>query len=462
MKKTFLIKSGKAIVFTAIVGLLATGCKKDNALEPTADVITVNGLTAASSNAKTSFVPNELVVKFKSTITSSKRDEALARVGGTVQERIITKAMLNAGDKEGLTVVHTPLDALEASKRIKGLEVEFAEPNYIFTKDATSADPYYTNNSLWGMNGTFGCNASTAWAAGHTGSSNVYVGVIDEGIQFTHPDLAGQIWTNPFDPADGIDNDGNGFVDDIHGWDFDGNNNTIYDGGKSGGSDDHGTHVSGTIGAKSNTAGVVGVNWNITIISTKFLGRQGGTLANAIKALDYLTDMKVRHGLNIVATNNSWGGGAFSQALLDAINRSNAQNILFVAAAGNGGSDGVGDDNDAVASYPSNYDAPNVIAVAAITIDGAKASFSNYGATTVDLGAPGQGIWSSTAFNLYESYSGTSMATPHVTGAAALYASTHPGSTAAQIKSAILSTTTATSSLTGKCVTGGRLNVSTF
>ncbi|MDP2336148.1 MAG: S8 family serine peptidase, partial [Bacteroidota bacterium] len=142
--------------------------------------------------------------------------------------------------------------------------------------------------------------------------------------------------------------------------------------------------------------------------------------------------------------------------------RANVQNILFVAAAGNGGSDGVGDNNDVTANYPSNYSNSNIIAVAAITLTGAKASFSNYGLTTVDLGAPGQGIWSTTAYNIYESYSGTSMATPHVTGAVALYASTHPGETSAQIKAAILNATVPTTSLNGKCVTGGRLNVSGF
>ena len=314
------------------------------------------------------------------------------------------------------------------------------------------------------MKSGFGSQAETAWANGNTGSASVAVGVIDEGIQFTHPDLAGQIWTNPFDPADGIDNDGNGYIDDIHGWDFDGNNNTIYDGGTRGSADDHGTHVSGTIGAKSNTTGVVGMNWNITIISCKFLGRRGGNTVNSIKAVDYLTDLKQRHGINITASNNSWGGGGFSQALADAISRANTQNILFIAAAGNGGSDGVGDNNDATASYPSNYDSPNVIAVAAITSTGSLSSFSNFGATTVDLGAPGQGIWSTTAFNIYESYSGTSMATPHVTGAAALYKAKYPGATAAQIKDAILSAaqSTPTASLAGKTLTGGRLNVSGF
>lgn len=463
MKKHLFSIGGRTLAIASIVSLLAIGCSKETTLEtPTSENPGVEVLGATLGRGNQQYVPNELIVKFKASTSSLKRGEALAKVSGQVQEHILTKAMERAGDNEGLTLIHTPLDAMKAAGLIKGVEIEFAEPNYIYTLDATSTDPYFTNNSLWGMNGTYGCNADDAWAVGHTGLASVIVGVIDEGIQFTHPDLSGQIWTNPFDAADGVDNDGNGYVDDIHGWDFDGNDNTIYDGGSKGMLDDHGTHVSGTIGAKSNASGVVGVNWNVTIISTKFLGRRGGTTTNAIKAVDYLNDLKTRHGLNIVASNNSWGGGGYSQALYDAINRANTADILFIAAAGNGGSDGVGDNNDVTASYPSNYILPNVIAVAAITSTGAKSSFSNFGATTVDLGAPGSGIYSTTAFNLYTSYSGTSMATPHVTGAAALYKSTNSTATAAQIKDAILSSAIAYSSLLGKCVTGGRLNVGGF
>jgi subtilisin family serine protease len=314
----------------------------------------------------------------------------------------------------------------------------------------------------------FGSQAGEAWAAGHTGNSTVYVGIIDEGVQFTHPDLDANVWNNPFDPANGVDDDGNNYVDDIHGWDFDKNDNTIYDGGTNGMVDDHGTHVTGTIGGEGgNGTGVAGVNWSVTYISGKFLGRRGGTTANAIKAVDYFTTLKTKHGLDIVATNNSWGGGGFSQGLLDAIVRGAKQNILFIAAAGNGGSDGVGDNNDATASYPSNYNTTAgagydaVIAVAAITSSGAKSSFSNYGATTVDLGAPGSGVWSTTAYNTYSSYSGTSMATPHVTGGAALRAA-HSGDRGATLRATILNSTVATSSLSGKTVTGGRLNVSGF
>jgi subtilisin family serine protease len=279
------------------------------------------------------------------------------------------------------------------------------------------------------------------------------------------------VFVNVFDPVDGIDNDGNGYVDDVRGWDFANNDNSTFDGV----GDDHATHVAGTIGAiGGNAIGVAGVNWNVTMISAKFLGKNGGTTANAIKAVDYITDLKTRHGLNIVATNNSWGGGGFSQALLDAINRGGNAGILFIAAAGNGGRDGVGDNNDSTASYPSSYECVSsngdcVIAVAAITSTGAKSGFSNYGATTVDIGAPGSAINStvpvrkgSATVSGYASYSGTSMATPHVTGAAALYASTHPGATAAEIKQAILSSAVATASLAGRTVTGGRLNVSGF
>jgi subtilisin family serine protease len=200
----------------------------------------------------------------------------------------------------------------------------------------------------------------------------------------------------------------------------------------------------------------------VTIISCKFISATGGYTSNAIKALDYITNLKKKYGLNIVATNNSWGGGSFSQTLYDAIERSNAQNILFVAAAGNGGTDQKGDNNDQVANYPSNYANANVIAVASITSTGSLSSFSNYGAKSVDIAAPGSGIYSTLPFNTYGSFSGTSMATPHVSGACALYASTHAASTAAQIKAAILNSGTATNTLNKKCVSGKRLNVATF
>ena len=467
--RVFTIKAGHSVIAVAALSLaFLTGCEKEPLLED--ESLSITEVSEAAVSRGQEYVANEVLVKFKAGTPQDARTAALARINGSVKEHILTKTMERFGDREGFLLVNTPMAALEAISRIKGgAEIEYVEPNYIYQHQATSNDPYYTNGSLWGMYGDgttpaneFGSQAGEAWAVDHTGSASVVVGVIDEGIQYSHPDLNANIWTNPFDPIDGIDNDGNGYVDDVHGWDFDGNDNEVYDGGKRGSLDDHGTHVAGTIGAKSNIEGVVGVNWNVTMISCKFLGRRGGTTANAVKAVDYLTDLKILHGMNIVASNNSWGGGGYTKSLHDAIIRANAQNILFVAAAGNGGRDGVGDDNDITDNYPSNYEVDNVIAVAAITSTGTKSSFSNFGATTVDIGAPGSGINSTTAFNTYSSYSGTSMATPHVTGGAALYAASHPGATAATIKNAILSSAIPTASLSSKTVTGGRLNVSGF
>lgn len=344
--------------------------------------------------------------------------------------------------------------------------IRFAEPDYVIEAAATSNDPYYTANTLWGMYGdgtspanVYGSQAGEAWAAGFTGSSSIYVGVIDEGIQFAHPDLDANVWTNPFETLDGRDNDGNGYIDDVHGWDFVSNDATVYDGT----GDDHATHVAGTIGGEGgNGIGVAGINWDVTMISGKFLGASGGSTSGAILAVDYMTDLKIRHGLNIVATSNSWGGGGYSQGLLDAINRGGDAGILFIAAAGNSGSD-----NDLSPSYPSNYQCTKggtrgwdcVVAVAAISSSGGLASFSQYGASTVDLGAPGVNVASTVPDGTYNYYSGTSMATPHVSGAVALCASRDPTLSAATLKQNLLASTLATTSLSGRTVTGGRLDV---
>lgn len=426
------------------------------------------------------FVPDEVLVKYRPGTTSRDKSNARGRASAVGAEVITTPLMkqLGTGDLE-LVRLPAGMSVANAMARLNGhFAVEYAEPNWIYTHDAVSNDTYYTNGTLWGMYGDAttpanpnGSQAGEAWAAGHNGCSSVYVGIIDEGYMYMHEDLTASAGTNPGETAgNGVDDDGNGYVDDVYGWDFDGNNKTVFDGA----GDDHGTHVAGTIGGTGgNGKGVAGVCWSVKLLNAKFLGNRGGTTANAIKAVDYLTDLKTRHGINLVATNNSWGGGGFSQALKDAIDRSGAANILFIAAAGNGGNDGVGDNNDTTPHYPSTYASENIIAVASITSSGAKSSFSNYGSTTVDLGAPGSGIVSTvpvasgrgktaTISSGYATYSGTSMATPHVTGAAALYASTHPGATAAQIKSAILGSAVPTTSLAGKCVTGGRLNVSGF
>ncbi|MGB9611876.1 MAG: S8 family serine peptidase, partial [Bryobacteraceae bacterium] len=274
-----------------------------------------------ASNAEA--VPGELLVQFRAGASPAEMARALGRIRAEVLETVVERGRRQDGKGDLVLVRFQPDFVPDAARRLVASDpaVEFAEPNWVYTHQAVSNDPYYVNGLLWGMYGPsttpsnpYGSQAGQAWAAGRTGSSTVYIGIIDEGVQWSHEDLAANIWVNPYDPVDGVDNDGNGYVDDIRGWDFDGNNNTTYDGTQ----DDHGTHVAGTIGAVGgNGKGVAGVVWNVKLITAKFLGRRGGTTANAVKAVDYITDLKLRHGLNIVATNNSWGGGGYSQALYD-------------------------------------------------------------------------------------------------------------------------------------------------
>ena len=386
----------------------------------------------------------------------------------------------------------------------------------IATIAAISNDAGYSNGGLWNMYGDktaianqFGGQAGEAWAAGYTGSMKTVVGVIDSGVDYTHPDLYLNIWLNQGEIsstlkaslkdtdgdslitfrdlnnvankayvtdinnngyidagdllkdarwADGGDQDNNGFKDDLIGWDFANNDNDPFD------DHGHGTHVSGTIGAMGgNGVGVVGVDWNVQLVAMKTLGANGsGLTSNAIQAVNYFTmESKLAPtSQNFVATNNSWTSGGFSQALSDAVTLAAKNDILFIASAGNSAVN-----TDVYGNYPSNlstattagYDA--VISVASLTDVGGLSSFSNYGAKTVDLAAPGSAIYSTLPGGGYGTLSGTSMAAPLVTGAAALYASAHPDATAAEIKAAILATTNATASLAGKTVTGGRLDI---
>jgi hypothetical protein len=341
------------------------------------------------------FIPDELIIKFKEGTADSRKAALLAIIGGKQKEKILSKMMELCGDNEGLTLVETtnPVDA--ALNALKGIpDVEYAEPNYIYTNEAVSNDTYYTNGSLWGVYGAastpsniYGSGAYKAWAAGHTGSATVYVGIIDEGYMYSHEDLTTNAGKNPGEVAgNGIDDDLNGYIDDVYGWDFYNNNNSVFDGLE----DDHGTHVAGTIGAiGGNRKGVAGICWNIRLLNAKFLGATGGTTANAVLAIDYFTQLKAKQGLNIVALNNSWSGGDYSQALYDAIQRAASQNILFIASAGNDAKN-----IDLTNVYPAGYSCSNIISVAAINATGDFSYYSNYGVNSVDIGAPGSGIYS--------------------------------------------------------------------
>ena len=415
--------------------------------------------------------PSGLIVAYEPDMSGAARAWTIARAGLPDDAAFAAVAQ----DVDRITVP-TGIDLADAIARLESVPgVRYAEPDYWIEPVYEPDDPYFTDGRLWGMYGDatspsnrFGSAAGEAWSAGAVGSRAVFVGIVDEGFDVRHPDLAVNAWTTPFDPVDGRDNDNNGYVDDVHGWDFFHGDNTIFDGRSTNDVDSHGTHVAGIVGAQGgNNAGVAGVNWAVTMISAKFLGPTGGSSSGAIRALDYLTDLRRRHGLNIVATNNSWGyARGYGQALVEAIGRGGDAGILFVAAVGNNGNN-----NDNVPFNPASFRCTTrqddggrrgfdcITSVAAITASGARASFSNFGAMSVDLGAPGAAIRSTYPNGRYGSLSGTSMATPHVTGAIALCAATNPALDAQRLQAAVLGSTAATSSLEGKTVTGGRLDI---
>ncbi len=323
-------------------------------------------------------------------------------------------------------------------------------PNGVFSASAIPNDSSFGN--LWGMNQSndIDIDAPEAWDL-FTGTKQVVVAVIDTGVQYNHPDLSANMWVNTGEVAgNGIDDDGNGYVDDIHGI------NAINGSGNPMDDNNHGTHCAGTIGGKgNNSSGVAGVNWDVSIMGVKFLGSNGsGSLYDAVEGIDYVTSMKQR-GVNVVVTSNSWGcPGCNFSPLYDAIQRSKDAGILFAAAAGNSSNN-----NDSNQFYPAGYSNENLIAVAAVDQNGSLASFSNYGATSVDLGAPGVSILSSITGSSYSYFSGTSMATPHVAGALALLAGYAPQLSWQQLKNALLQSVVPLASLSARTATGGMLNL---
>lgn len=416
--------------------------------------------------------PNSILVRFTSVAAANAFAAAnQAALGGSNTSGPSTSPILSMGSFQssgevadqlvpGLRAINFDGSRFSVTQMMNYLatqsNVQYVEANYLYHASATI--PNDTNfSNLWGMNNTgqviggqtgivdADIDAPEAWDLSK-GSGTFVIAVIDTGVDFTHSDLAANIWSNPGEIAgDGIDNDGNGFIDDTRGWDFVNNDNSPLD------DNNHGTHCAGTIGGIGNNgAGVAGVNWKVKIMPLKFLAASGsGSTANALKCLNYA----VANGAKI--SSNSWGGGGFSQSFLDALQSAAAtKGHLFIAAAGNSGQD-----NDAFPAYPSGYDSPNVMAVAATDNRDALAGFSQYGATTVDLGAPGVNIYSTKPGNTYQYLSGTSMATPAVAGAAALVWDFYPTFTYTDIMRRIYATVDKIPSLTGKVATGGRLNV---
>jgi len=393
-------------------------------------------------------VPDEVIVRFRDGVDESRKDLARFRVLGNRKK--VFQAL------RGLEVVKLPRnvsvqDAIDLYKQDP--DVLYVEPNYILRLNA-EADVTATPNdpSFGSLYGLTKINAPGAWNI-TTGSNSVVVVILDTGFDYNHPDLAANIFNNATEcTTDGADDDGNGYKDDCHGIDVaNGDSDPLDD-------NNHGTHVAGTIGAVGNNGiGVVGVNWTVKMLSCKFFDASGsGTTEGAIECLQYVKAMKDR-GVNIVATSNSWGGGDFSQALYDAIDAQRQSGILFITAAGNGNAFGVGQNNDSVPFYPCTYYLPNIICVAATTSTDAKASFSNFGKRTVHVGAPGNNILSTLPGNSYGSSSGTSMATPHVSGVAALLKAQNTNLDWRAIKNLILTGGETVSSM-ANTITGKRIN----
>jgi thermitase len=359
--------------------------------------------------------------------------EALVKVKPGLTGRFLAKkSLLGAEVKDELRLVagnyfllkSTAKSTASLVSQLEALpEVIFAEPNYIYKTEALTAtgapaDPLY--EKLWGLRNT-GANepdrsggtsttpgvagadvaAEKAWAITR-GSNKIVVAIIDTGIDYRHPDLEKNLWVNMMEiPGNQVDDDQNGYVDDVYGWNAEGNHGDPMDGNA------HGTHCAGTIGAEHNNGqGVAGVMADVALMGVKFLSDTGsGTLADAVEAIDYATRM------NVDVMSNSWGGGGFSQALFDAITAAKDKGIVFVAAAGNDSNN-----NDNRASYPASYQIDNVISVASHTAQDVLSSFSNFGRRTVHVAAPGTNILSTVPNGQYKVFSGTSMATPHVSG----------------------------------------------
>ncbi|MEM2216315.1 MAG: S8 family serine peptidase [Nitrososphaerota archaeon] len=426
----------KRLVYLIILSILF------NTLSTTLVVVGFN------SSSESEHAPGRVLVKFKlgrSYVTEASRlsqliDRELKHYG------IVNISLLKV--REGLEVSKV----LSELSRIPS--IEYAEPDYrIWVEEVFPNDPMFQYQWSLHNTGQIGgltdadIDAPEAWTE-TVGTESIIIAVIDTGIDYRHPDLAGNIWINPFETVNGVDDDGNGYVDDIYGAD------TCNDDGDPMDDHGHGTAVAGVIGALGNNGlGVTGINWRIKIMALKFADATGsGYTSDAIEAIEYVIGMK-RRGINIRITNNSWGGGSFSRSLYDAIRALENEDILFVAAAGNQAKN-----NDLEPHYPSSYNLSNIISVAATDDRDELAWFSNWGQLSVDLAAPGQYILSTFLQDSYQWLSGTSMAAPHVSGVAALILSKHPSYSYLEVKRLILSSVDEYPSLINLFRSGGRLN----
>ena len=378
-----------------------------------------------------------VLVKFRQDADPALVEEARLAIGTAGYEKLPLVGA-DALFFEPAVPVEDALGALAAY----GDLVEYAEPDFLY--DPAGSPTEFDGSLLWGL---ARIQAPVAWTRTE-GSTDVVVAVIDTGVDTSHPDLAENVWRNTDEiPGNGVDDDGNGYPDDVNGWDFVNGDPTPNDDVA------HGTHVAGTIGAVGGDGGIVGVSPNVRIMALKTLSPYGGTTSGNIKAIDYAR----RNGARVI--NASWGSYGYSNALRDAVARAGEAGVLFVAAAGNGDQYGRGLDADSSPMFPASYDLPNIVSVAASGGNDGLVSFSNYGAVTVDLVAPGADIASTVPGGEYAYMDGTSMAAPHVAGAAALVLAAAPELSVGRLRDALLETVDPVSSLEDRVATGGRLNV---
>jgi subtilisin family serine protease len=409
------------------------------------------------------YAEDHIVVKLKEGVEPSEVSEPVAEQVIPGRGARMEQLLAGAHNRLQLLRLDGAISVEDAVRRASAdPRVEYAEPDYfVYANDTVPNDPMFTD--MWGLS-DLGCltctggrpgasiNATKAWDI-TTGSSDVVAAVIDTGIDLSHPDLAANAWTNPNEIAgNNVDDDGNGYIDDVNGWNFYSDEGKVYKGEKE---DLHGTHVAGTIGAEGNNGiGVTGVAWSVKLMSLKFLGGEKGrgSTADAVKAIDYAIEMKKR-GVNIRVINSSWGGSGYSLSLRDAIAAAGKAGILFVCAAGNDG-----EDSDESAHYPSGYstELSNVVSVAAMTSSDRLATFSNYGHTSVSVAAPGQSIMSTLPGGAYGKLSGTSMASPYVAGIAVLLFTREPQLTPAEAKKRIVTTSVPTAWLVSRVEMSGR------
>jgi subtilisin family serine protease len=394
------------------------------------------------------FADGELLVKFKRSANSASVAETTGKLGANLLETLGDLGWVRIKLPENLSVEQAISEYENFS------EIEAVQPNYYYHLLATPNDTQYAASGMYGLTKI---SAPSAWDL-TTGSPTVVVADIDTGLRYTHEDIAANAWTNPGEiNGNGVDDDGNGFVDDVYGYDFFYNDSNPYD--DAGG---HGTHTAGTIGAVGNNArGVVGVNWNVKLMAIKIYSPNGtdSTSAMLVNAYNYVRLMKNR-GVNIRVTNNSYGdcGEAcgYDQATKDALDEMGNAGILNVFAAGNNGRN-----IDVTPLYPASYTSPSILSVASSTSTDTRSGFSNFGVTSVDIAAPGSSVLST--YNgsdaSYATLSGTSMATPHAAGAAALLSSYNPNLSPASLKATLMNTVDVLSQWNGVVKSGGRLNI---